>query len=155
DSVYKPGKVALLSAEERTMRLAMLAMQNPSRPIVFDGYQQPLLRENPQCVALLDAPSWLRPREMEPYAHNSESQTGLDHTQWLAGECPHVAWLGQEFNVNGQAKIILRRRSTQNALLLGEANQPRYGMLAAMLAGLCVSGSASTTQCLVLDNSIE
>jgi S-DNA-T family DNA segregation ATPase FtsK/SpoIIIE len=155
DSVYKPGKVALLSAEERTMRLATLAMQNPSHPIVFDGYQQPVLSENPQCMGLLAAPSWLGPKEMEMYAHNSERRGGLDDAEWLATECPHVTWLGQEFNVHGQAKIIFRRRSAQNALLLGEANQPRYGMLAAMLVGLCVSGSANNTQCIVLDNSIE
>ena len=155
DSVYKPGKVALLSAEERTVRLATLAKMNASRPIVFDGHQQPALSENTQCMGLLAVPDWLSPKEMETYAHNSERQGGLADAEWLATECPRVAWLGQEFNVHGQAKIIFRRRSAQNALLLGEANQPRYGMLAAMLVGLCVSGSANNTQCVVLDNSIE
>lgn len=155
DSVYKPGKVALLSAEERTVRLATLAKQNPSRPIIFDGYKQPTLHENPQCMGLLTAPHWLSPKEMEVYAHKSERQGGLDDAEWLATECPRVAWLGQEFNVHGQAKIIFRRRAAQSALLLGEANQPRYGMLAAMLVGLYVSGSGDNTQCIVLDNSME
>lgn len=155
DSVYKPGKVALLSAEERSVRLSTLEKMHPSRPIVFDGYTQPVLSENPQCMGLLATSSWLSPKEMETYARNSERKGGLGDSEWLATECPRVAWLGQEFNVHGQAKIIFRRRSAQNALLLGEANQPRYGMLAAMLVGLCVSGSANNTQCIVLDNSVE
>jgi S-DNA-T family DNA segregation ATPase FtsK/SpoIIIE len=155
DSVYKPGKVAFLSASERTMRLSILAKRHLSRPTVFDGNAQPILSENPQCMGLLTVPSWLSPKELETYAHNSEREGGLGDSEWLATECPRVAWLGQEFNVHGQAKIIFRRRSAQNALLLGEANQLRYGMLAAMLVGLYVSGSANNTQCVVLDNSIE
>ncbi len=155
DSVYQLGKVAFLSAPERTMRLSTLAQRHPSRPTVFDGNTQPMLSENVQCMGLLAAPSWLSPKEMETYAHNSERAGGLGDSEWLATECPRVAWLGQEFNVHGQAKIIFRRRSAQNALLIGEANQPRYGMLAAMLVGLCVSGSANNTRCVVLDNSVE
>jgi DNA segregation ATPase FtsK/SpoIIIE, S-DNA-T family len=39
-------------------------------------------------------------------------------------------------------------------MLLGEANAPRYGMLAAIIAGLSSSGNPHTTKFIIMDNSL-
>lgn len=155
DSAYQPGKVAFLTEAQRTTLLAALKKRYRGETIIFDGQAQPSLLHNPQCRRLLAAPNWLTVQEMEVYAHDALRNGGLADTEWYAAEAPRVAWLGQEFNVHGHVSTIFRHRSSQNLILLGEANAPRYGMLAALIAGLSVSGNPHNTKCIVMDNSIS
>jgi S-DNA-T family DNA segregation ATPase FtsK/SpoIIIE len=78
----------------------------------------------------------------------------LDSADWFTAEHPRIIWLGQDFNIGGQAKAILRRRTAENMLIVGSANAPRYGMLAAALASLSVSGQPSNTQIVIIDRCI-
>ncbi len=50
-------------------------------------------------------------------------EQGFGVSDWFAGERPLALWLGQELNVHGQARVILRRRPMENLLLVGD-NQP-------------------------------
>lgn len=154
DSAYQPGKIAFLAEEQRAELLKTLNEHYRAQTIVFDGQAQPSLLANPQCRRLLDLPGWPTPREMETYARDTMRNGGLEDSEWYAAETPGVAWLGQEFNVHGHARVIFRRRSSQNLILLGEANPPRYGMLAAIIAGLSISGNAHRTKFIISDNSM-
>jgi DNA segregation ATPase FtsK/SpoIIIE, S-DNA-T family len=155
DSAYQPGKVAFLAEAQRTALLKALQKRYRVHTIVFDGDAQPSLLHNPQCRRLLAAQNWLTAQEMEVYAHDALRNGGLADTEWYAAEAPHVTWLGQEFNVHGHVSVIFRHRSSQNLMLLGEANAPRYGMLAALIAGLSSSGNPHTTKFIIMDNALS
>ncbi len=155
DSAYQPGKVAFLAEAQRAALLNALQERYRVDTIVFDGQAQPSLLNNPQCSRLLVAQNWLTAQEMEAYAHDALRNGGLAATEWYAAEAPRVAWLGQEFTVHGHVSVIFRHRSSQNLMLLGEANAPRYGMLAAMIAGLGSSSNPHTTKFIIMDNSLS
>ncbi len=161
DSANQVGKVAYLQSERRDELLQALQMKVRSLPreflprtIVFDGQAQPGLLENPYVTRLLQASTWATPQQLEAYARKSGQEGGLDVADWFAAEHPRVMWLGQEFNVRGQANIIIRRRTAENVLVVGAANAPRYGMLAALLATLALSGNPKDTQFIVVDRCI-
>jgi S-DNA-T family DNA segregation ATPase FtsK/SpoIIIE len=63
-------------------------------------------------------------------------------------------WLGQEFNVRGQAQFVLRRRAGEHVVVVGGDNGVRYGILSAMIASLTLMTSPDNLHIVVRDKSI-
>lgn len=162
DHANAVGKVAFLSPERRDQVIQALQQRAQSMPsltvpdtIVFDGDQPPTLLDNPQLNYLLHQEQWLSDTAWETLARQPLPQHGLELSDWFAAEYPAVLWLGQEFSVRQQAKLILRRRSLENVLVVGGDNHTaRYGMLAAMLTSLAVGVHPQKLQFHLLDRSI-
>lgn len=156
------GKAAFITGDRRDAILHVLSekAQNLSeeqlpRRVVFNGEEQPDLIDNPQFFNLLQDERWLGVEELERFARQPLMEGGLNLPDWFAVEHPHVFWLGQEFNVRGQSTVVVRRRTSENMLVIGSYNNTiRYGMMAAALAGLAVSSSPNEIAFTVVDRSI-
>lgn len=162
DEANRAGKVAYLNAtrrEEILQRLIAKAQNMPDdslpRRVVFNGKAQPVLTENPYVTALLRYRTWPTAADLEAFAREGVETGGLGIIDWFTAEHPRVLWLGQQFNVRGQAMLILRRRVGEHALVVGSANAARYGMLAAALTTLGLNGSPTATRFMILDRSIQ
>jgi S-DNA-T family DNA segregation ATPase FtsK/SpoIIIE len=105
--------------------------------------------ENPHLRSLLRHPTWPTPAQMKDFARDT-----LGIVDWFPAEHPRVAWLGQEFNVRGQAMILFRRRISENALVIGGANAARYGILAGIIVSLLSNTPPKDTHFVILDRSI-
>lgn len=160
DSANKPGKVAWLNSEMRTKLLQELAQKakqfdgNLPKPIIFDGKKQPSILDNPQFSRLLVMEQWPTSSEIEKMARKPLWENGFNIPGWFAGEYPHVAWLGQDFSVRGQATVVLRRRVTENIMMVGNANSERYGMLAGFIASLALNAPPPNTRFVLIDCGI-
>jgi S-DNA-T family DNA segregation ATPase FtsK/SpoIIIE len=162
DDANKIGKVSFLQSDEIVSLIQdlqkkaheVLSPEALPQMVIFDGKSQPNLIENPQVVRLIDRPGRFTPEEWEARARKSLHQGGLDVTDWFWAEHPHVMWLGQEFNVKGQAKIVIRRRISENALFVGGNNPARFGMLAAMICSLAITSEPGSVEFTILDRSI-
>lgn len=123
--------------------------------IVFDGNEQPLLMDNRYIAEFLsETTTWGTPDDLQAFARRPVQQKGLGLADWHAAESPRLIWLGQEFTLRGQARMLLRRRPAENAVVVGSADTARYGMLVGMLTSLAVYGSPSSIEFLILDRSI-
>jgi len=157
DSASRAGKVSRLQAQERNEiihRLAQKARQGgrePARPVVFDGQAQPNLMDNPHVLGLLPRVPSLTPAAMEVHARRPEAEGGFGLDSWFAAEQPLISWMGQEFNVRGHARLVLRRRPSEHLVMLGRNTPGRYGMLAGFLAGLTVNPGARDATVLLAD----
>ncbi len=162
DGANKIGKVALLKSKIRdeVINLLIKKAQDQFIPIellstnVFNGNEQPQLLDNPQIDYLVRQKSWLSEKELEDYARRDISNGGIGEVGWFAGEKPLVSWLGQEFNVRGFAKIIFRRRRAENAIIVGDRNDTRYGMLCSMLTSIALNSDPESYQFIIVDRSI-
>lgn len=162
DNNNQLGKVAMLSGSDRDVLIEALKTRASNRfalidlplQIIFDGNTQPNLIENPQLQYLLQQRNWLTPAAWQAHARNDIHHGGLNISDWFTAERPRVMWLGQEFSVRGQARIILRRRLAENAIALGAENTARYGMLAAMLNSLAVNTNPQASQFVIIDRSM-
>lgn len=161
DGANVPGKVAYLPLQQLDELLQSLAEKSRALPdeslprrVVFNGKAQPSLTDNPYLSHLLRHEAWMPPRELAEFARQPTEAGGLGVIDWFPEEHPHVAWLGQQFNVRGQAMLVFRRRVSENAVIVGGANAARYGMLAAMLASLAVNLDPSNVRFAILDRSI-
>ncbi|SMB82002.1 FtsK/SpoIIIE domain-containing protein [Deinococcus hopiensis] len=160
DGASRAGKVSRLQAAERDdmiRRLSARAQQRgltAPRAVVFDGQAQPNLTDNPQLRSLLASVQTMTSEGLEALARRAEVEGGLGLESWFAAEQPLVTWLGQEFNVRGHARLVLRRRPHEHAMLLGRNNPARSGMLAALLAGLTVNPAAQNATVLLADLSL-
>ena len=162
DEANRTGKVAYLNATRRDQVLQKLIEKAKSLPddslprrVVFNGKAQPVLIENPYVTALLRYRTWPSASDLEAFAREEVETGGLGVIDWFAAEHPRVLWLGQQFNVRGQAMLILRRRVGEHALIVGSGNAARYGMLAAALTTLALNGSPAATRFMTLDRSIQ
>ncbi len=161
DGANVAGKVAYLKPERRDELLRRLIERAGALPeaglpnrVVFDGKSQPSLTDNPYLASLLQRPTWPARSDLESFARMSINDGGLGIADWFAAEHPRVAWLGQQFNVRGQAMLIFRRRVSENVLVVGGANAARYGILAALIAGVSSNTSPAETQFVIFDRSI-
>jgi DNA segregation ATPase FtsK/SpoIIIE, S-DNA-T family len=161
DNANVSGKAAFLNQKRRDevlqalqLRAATLKEEQLPRRVVFNGEEQPELLENPQLYNLLQDDKWLNDQELERFARQPLSEGGLFMADWFAVQRPRVVWLGQEFNVRGQASVVMRRRSGEHLLVIGASNEPvRYGMLGAVLASLSVSSSPRDSKFFIVDRS--
>jgi len=161
DAANQVGKATYLQAEQRDFLIQALVAKAHSLPaitapktVVFDGLAQPNLIDNPQFSLLVQQEQWPMAKQLESYARRPGAEGGLGIVDWFEAEHPRLLWFGQEFNVRGYAKAIMRRRTSEHMLVVGGANAARYGMLAAMLASLSVSGGPGDTQFIIVDRSI-
>jgi len=155
------GKVAYLPSEQRELVLAELSQKAkhsdvdlPSR-IIFDGKKQPSMLENPQLQTLLRLPDWPEPAELARIARKPLWGDGFDIPDWFTGEHPHIAWLGQDFSVRGQARLIIKRNVTENIMIVGNANPECYGMQASIIASLAVNTSPGRLRFVIFDAGIS
>lgn len=162
DEANRAGKVAYLNATRREQILQkliekaqILPDESLPRRVVFNGKAQPVLTENPYVAALLRYRTWPTAADLETFAREEVATGGLGIIDWFAAEHPRVLWLGQQFNVRGQAMLILRRRVGEHGLVVGSTNAARYGMLAAALTTLALNGSPTATRFVILDRSIK
>lgn len=161
DSMNMAGKVAFLEDSQLTSLLDALELRAASFPaetlpqrVIFNGEAQPILSDNPYLRILLGLRAWPNAAELEALARRPQAEGGMGITDWFAAECPQITWLGQEFNVRGQAHIILRRRVAEHCALVGSTNTVRYGMLAAILTGLSATSTPGRLRFVVIDRSI-
>lgn len=164
DGANKPGMVALMTNEERQKLLENLldkaqAMEDlPVETIttnIFHGSEQPKLLDNPQLSYLVNHPQWLSDQEMQSFANKEVHEGGLGEISWFQGEKPVVGWLGQEFNVRGQTKVILRRRQKENLILTGDYNEARFGMLTGLLTSFALVSPPDKSQFCIIDKTIQ
>jgi S-DNA-T family DNA segregation ATPase FtsK/SpoIIIE len=156
------GKAAFIAGSRRDELIHILvekaqglSEEQLPRRVVFNGEEQPDIIDNPQFFNLLQDSRWLKVDELERFARQPLIEGGLNLPDWFAVEHPHVFWLGQEFNVRGQSTVVVRRRTSENMLVIGNYNNTiRYGMLAATLAGLAVSSSPKDIKFTVIDRSL-
>lgn len=156
------GKVAFIEKSHRDQLIQELAKKAHQLPpedyaeaVVFDGDAQPNLSDNPQLRHLLDYEKWLTPSEWEVIARKPLYQGGLELADWFSAEHPTLLWLGQEFSVRKQARLILRRRPCENIVVMGgDFSTARYGMLAGMLTSLALNGNPQQLSFVIVDRSI-
>ncbi len=162
ESANSVGKVAFLEDRDRdylvqkiVAKSQQLAIKKSTETVVFDGNNQPNLVENPQIKQILKHGKWLTSTEWEKKARQPISQGGIEVVDWFAAEHPIVLWLGQQFSVRKQAMMIMRRRPSENALIVGgDFHVARYGMLAAMLVSLAMNKEPKNIKFIVCDRSI-
>jgi S-DNA-T family DNA segregation ATPase FtsK/SpoIIIE len=161
DNANVTGKVAYIRPDRRDEILQILiekanTLSDDSLPrrVVFNGKSQPSLTDNPYLVSLLRRPTWPTAQELEEFAREVVETGGLGIVDWFSAEHPRVVWLGQQFNVRGQAMVVFRRRVSENTLIVGGANAVRYGMLAALIASVSVNTRPAETEFVILDKSI-
>lgn len=157
------GKVAYLNLEQRkeiinilTEKAKGLKEESLPRRVVFDGEAPPNLLDNPYLSNLvLRHKQWFNKDELEDYVRRPFQEGGLGISEWFVSECPRIAWVGQEFNVRGQAKVIFKRDASENALVIGNNSNARYGMIAGIIASICANLEPNNTQFAIYNGSIE
>jgi DNA segregation ATPase FtsK/SpoIIIE, S-DNA-T family len=161
DNANVAGKVAYLRPDRRDEILRTLIEKANSlseaslpRRVVFNGRSQPSLTDNPYLASLLRRTTWPTSQQLEAFARKAVETGGLGIVDWFSAEHPRVVWLGQQFNVRGQAMVVFRRRVAENALIVGGTNAARYGMLAALIASLSVNTKPVETEFVIFDKSI-
>ena len=147
DAANQLGKIAFLSGDERRahvnalndMAATALELNSSDRTIVFNGSEQPDFAFNVQVQRILGCPEEPTGEQWEKFARSAEHEAGLGDQQWFSGERPCVIWLGQEFNVHGQAKATFRLNPMENLMLVAESNIARYGLLEAAMASIAIN----------------
>lgn len=155
------GKIAFLDDEDHEALLAKLieraedldAEDLPAR-VVFNGEEQPDLLDNPVLARLMAFADRGDPAELEQFARREAVAGGLGISDWFAAEQPLLGFLGQEYSVRGQARVVLRRRGTENIAVVGGNNAVRFGMLAGLLGGLSAASSPSQLRFMLADHSV-
>ncbi|HKR11584.1 MAG TPA: FtsK/SpoIIIE domain-containing protein [Pyrinomonadaceae bacterium] len=162
DAANVPGKVAYLLPSRLDDLLTSLNEKASGLPdgslprrVIFNGKSQPVLIDNPYISNLQRHSDWMSPAELTNFVRQPIPVGGLGIFDWFVEEHPRAVWLGQQFNVRGQALIVFRRRVAESALVIGGANAERYGMLAAIIAGLSLNLDPSHTQFAIFDRSIS
>jgi S-DNA-T family DNA segregation ATPase FtsK/SpoIIIE len=118
------------------------------------NFGEGIVTDNPYFASLLRRSTWPTAQELEDFAREAVETGGLGIVDWFSAEHPRVIWLGQQFNVRGQAMMVFRRRVSEHALIVGGANAARYGMLAAVITSLSANTKPAATQFVILDRSI-
>lgn len=155
------GKAAFLSTEKRNALLdelnraaQKLAENKLPQRIVFDGKAQPVFIDNPFIVSLTHRPSYPTLEEMQKYARLDVQDSGFGIQNWFQAQRPLIAWVGQQFNVRGQAAVVLRRDMGDNVLVVGNVNAVRYATLASLITSYALNGGPSRTEFAIIDRSI-
>lgn len=162
DGSNQLGKVAFIGSEEkeRIIRSIMDRAQQdrlPSRvmnTIVFEGDSAPNMDENPVLMTLGRNPGYMSPKELQQLARKPENEGGFGLPEWNVSESPVIMWIGQEFNVYGQAAVVTKQRKMENILMAGDRNAARYGMLTGMLFSLALNKRPDGIDFYVYDRSV-
>ena len=157
------GKVAYMDKETQITPTVLALIEKAEHEIpaerrfatvVFDGKRQPNLCENPQMMDIIRLPH--RPDEegWRKIAAAPAHRQGLGIMDWFRGERPLCLWLGQELNVHGQAKVILRRRQSENVLLVGDNQMAICGVMTSILVSVAVMEPSSAARVWVMDRAV-
>ncbi|WP_110519454.1 FtsK/SpoIIIE domain-containing protein [Herpetosiphon llansteffanensis] len=156
------GKTAFITPEYRDQLIQQLiAKAQPIPPadlpqrIVFNGNSQPNVLDNPVIRALTQRKNWPAPSEIDQLAKRSQAQGGWEVADWHAVERPFVAWIGQEFNVRGQANLILRRRDAEHGVIVGNNHAARYGMMLGIITSFALQSNPQALRFIIIDRSIS
>ncbi len=98
---------------------------------VMNGAEQPQLIDNPLLAHLLELPRTAE--AVADFARSSEAMGGLGIDDWIDEEHPLLMFVGREETLRGQAHFVLRRRPTENVLVVMGDRNLRIGTLAALL----------------------
>ncbi|GAB6041855.1 FtsK/SpoIIIE domain-containing protein [Endothiovibrio diazotrophicus] len=164
DSANNIGKIVYLDKEKRDALVIQLGNKYSSdvsdilpenrRPtIVFDGAEQPNFTLNPQVRQLCSRLHRPTSDQWQEVAKRSMAENGLEVDDWFSGEAPIALWLGQEFNIHGHARLILRRRPMENVIIAGESKPAHYGMIASILFSIALNLNKSNYRLYVVDRS--
>ncbi len=161
DNANIPGKVAYLHSQRLDQLLQSLIQKSASLPddslprrVIFNGKAQPNILDNPYLSRLLRHRDWMTADELAEFARQPIETGGLGIIDWFAEEHPRAVWIGQQFNVRGQAMIVFRRRVAENAMIIGGLNAARYGMLAAIVTTIAANVEPASSRFAVFDRSI-
>jgi S-DNA-T family DNA segregation ATPase FtsK/SpoIIIE len=163
DSGNLTGKAAYLPLSRLDTLLRALAEKSQSLPddslprrVVFNGKSQPSLIDNPYLTRLLRHPEWMTSQEFAIFARQPVETGGLGVVDWFPEEHPRAVWLGQQFNVRGQAMLVFRRRVSENSFArsLVERIPHVMRMLAAILVSLISNLDPSNTEFVIAYRSI-
>jgi DNA segregation ATPase FtsK/SpoIIIE, S-DNA-T family len=162
DKANEFGKVALLELPEVAVILDALCEKADAEwtaeerfaTVVFDGQEQPNIAENPLIIDVLRRQSRPTEEQWRTIATASAHEGGFGVRDWFAGERPLAFWFGQELNVHGQARAILRRRAMENLLLVGENQAAIYGMLAGAICSVPIGEMPSGLRLWILDRAV-
>ncbi len=117
-------QVASLPAARRDELIASLAHSAHERGIatgsnyVLNGATQPQLVDNPHLTRLVDRGELRSPEALREFARTSPLNGGLGIDDWIDEERPRLFFLGQSEQLYGQAHLVLRRRPTENVLIV-------------------------------------
>lgn len=164
DEKNRAGRVTYLSDELRVQLIDQLSekwqnqngLVNPHHAILLDGSGQPSLSENPQFETLFNE-YHQRPTvsEWAEFANRPEYMQGIGESEWYSVEKPACFWLGREMNIHGQANIIIRRRTNEHLLFVGESNEARSGMLSYWMGQLPINHSENDFKLYLLERAIK
>jgi S-DNA-T family DNA segregation ATPase FtsK/SpoIIIE len=162
DKANEFGKVALLEPSERAGVLDALCEKADAEwsaderfaTVVFDGQEQPNIAENPLIIDVLRRKTRPTEEQWRTIATASAYEGGFGVRDWFAGEQPVAFWFGQELNVHGQARAILRRRAMENVLLVGENQAAIYGMLAGLICSVPIGETPPGLRLWILDRAV-
>ncbi|WP_163392557.1 FtsK/SpoIIIE domain-containing protein [Enterovibrio norvegicus] len=164
DDKNRAGRVTYLSDKLRLDLIKQLAekwkhkqsIANLHLSILLDGSGQPNLSENPQLEQLFSTYS-AHPSQQEwvEFANLPEHRQGLGEKEWYPVEKPANFWLGREMNIHGQANVVVRRRTNEHLLFVGESNEARSGMLSYWLGQLPINHAAGEYQLYLLERAIK
>lgn len=162
DSSNISGRIFRMQDETRKTLLAQLQEkwqqtypeQLLEAPVILNGSEQPQLLENPQLLHALkshrqrpDQDAW------QAFAKLPEHLGGLGIDDWYPVERPRAFWLGKKPTIYGQQALIMRCRTAENLLFVGDNAEARVGMLALVTAQLAVAHAAA--QVYHYDGAIE
>lgn len=162
DSGNIAGKVAFLGSDGRKRliealqeKMQVLDEGKSVQRIVLDGKSQPVMIDNPFISGLCSRSTHLTLEELQQLARREIIEGGFGIIDWFAAERPSIAWVGQQFNVRGQATVILKRKIGSNALVIGSANSVRYATIASMLIGYVLNTHPRYSKFYIVDRSIS
>ena len=161
DGGNKTGKVALISEQVRNDVLMKLEQKSVVEykgselhlVNIFNGTEQPKLIDNPYFRHLVNLKNWLSESDFEFYARKDAHLGGLGEYNWVSGEYPFISWLGQEFNTRGYARMIFSRKRQENALVVGNNNEARFGMLCSAIISLAINYGPSKSVFYLIDQT--
>ncbi|GMQ46925.1 FtsK/SpoIIIE domain-containing protein [Vibrio sp. 10N] len=155
------GRVAYIEESQRQTLIDQLIEKweqsgGSNHTVLLDGSEQPQPEDNLQLNTLFsrypqrpDEDAWIQ------FANQPQHLGGLNEHEWYPIEKPSVFWLGKEMNIHGQAKVVLRRRSNEHILLVGDSNEARLGMLGYIVAQMPVNAANEHYELHILDRSIK
>jgi len=129
------------------------AAGSPLKPIVLNGNDAAVLRDNPFVWQWRFAPP--DGITLQATARRPERDSGFGITAWSAADRPLPIWLGRKFGVHGHVLAPLRRAPGQNLLVMGSNTGVRVLMLAHSLAALRSMRTMSDCRVLLLDGLTE
>ena len=158
DNANVKGAVSQLGAEtgpdvNSVVAEITAAAASPLKPIVLDGNDAAVLRDNPFVWQWRSAPP--DAATLQATARRPERDGGFGIMAWSTADRPLPIWLGRKFGVYGHVLAPLRRAPGQNLLVLGSDTGVRLMMLAHSVAALRSMRKMAGCELLLLDGLNE